>query len=66
MSENFNSGKRCENTAALTYDPALGDPEHDVGRNTPFDALPDDWVCPVCGKGKWAFEADEESENSCI
>ena len=48
------------------YDPALGDPEHDVGRNTPFDALPDDCVCPVCGKGKWAFEADEESENSCI
>lgn len=22
------------------YDPVLGDPEHDVGRNTPFDALP--------------------------
>ena len=39
------------------YDPVLGDPEHDVGRNTPFDALPDDWVCPVCGRGKWAFEA---------
>ena len=32
------------------YDPVLGDPEHNVGRNTPFDALPDDWVCPVCGK----------------
>ena len=32
------------------YDPVLGDPEHDVGRNTPFDALPDDWVCPVCGR----------------
>lgn len=38
------------------YDPALGDPEHNVGLNTSFDDLPDDWVCPFCGKGKWAFE----------
>lgn len=28
------------------YDPVSGDPEHNVGRYTPFDALPDDWVCP--------------------
>ena len=21
-----------------------------------FSDLPDDWVCPVCGEGKWAFE----------
>ena len=46
------------------YDPVLGDPEHDVGRNTPFDALPDDWVCPVCGRGKWAFEAMKEQKTS--
>ena len=32
------------------YDPVSGDPEHNVGRYTPFDALPDDWVCPVCGR----------------
>ena len=31
------------------YDPVSGDPEHNVGRYTPFDALPGDWVCPVCG-----------------
>lgn len=38
------------------YDPVLGDPEHDIGRSTSFDDLPVDWVCPVCGEGKWAFE----------
>ena len=38
------------------YDPVSGDPEHNVGRYTPFDALPDDWVCPVCGRGKWDFK----------
>lgn len=42
------------------YDPVSGDPEHNVGRYTPFDALPDDWVCPVCGRGKWAFDAMKE------
>ena len=28
------------------YDPVSGDPEHNVGRYTPFDALPDDWYVP--------------------
>ena len=27
-----------------------------------FDALPDDYVCPVCGAGKEVFEASEEAE----
>lgn len=38
-----------------TYDPALGDPEHGIAPGTPFESLPDDWVCPVCGAGKDAF-----------
>ncbi|MBQ1656053.1 MAG: rubredoxin [Bacteroidales bacterium] len=25
----------------------------------PFDKLPDDWVCPLCGVGKELFEPDE-------
>ncbi len=25
-----------------------------------FDSLPEDWVCPVCGAGKSAFEPVEE------
>lgn len=48
------------------YDPVLGDPEHNVGRNTPFDALPDDWVCPVCGKGNGLSKPMKNPKNSCI
>ncbi len=38
------------------YDPEQGDPDNDVKPGTPFDQVPDDWVCPVCGAGKEAFE----------
>ena len=31
------------------YDPAVGDPDGGID-------IPDDWVCPVCGLGKDAFE----------
>ncbi len=30
------------------YDPAAGDPDNGVAANTPFDALPSDWACPLC------------------
>lgn len=40
------------------YDPALGDPENGVKANTPFDKVPEDWVCPLCGVGKSEFEAE--------
>ncbi len=38
------------------YDPAAGDPDNGVPPGTPFESLPDDWVCPICGAGKDAFE----------
>jgi rubredoxin len=38
------------------YDPAVGDPAADIPPDTPFEELPDDWVCPVCGLGKDTFE----------
>lgn len=41
------------------YDPAEGDPDSSVAPNTPFENLPDDWVCPVCGATKDAFEKEE-------
>lgn len=34
------------------YDPAIGDPEHAVPPGLAFDDLPDDWVCPNCGRAK--------------
>ena len=54
--------KKWQCTACTyVYDPAVGDPENGVPAGTAFDALPDDWVCPVCGVGKDMFEelADE-------
>jgi rubredoxin len=41
------------------YDPVGGDPDNDVAPGTPFEALPDDWVCPDCGVGKDMFEKVE-------
>jgi rubredoxin len=38
------------------YDPAAGDPGSGVKPGTAFEALPADWVCPVCGAGKEDFE----------
>jgi len=40
------------------YDPAIGDPENGVAPNTPFEKLPQDWVCPVCGAAKDQFEPE--------
>jgi len=42
------------------YDPELGDPEGGIAPGTPFEELPEDWVCPVCGAGKGEFEEMEE------
>lgn len=38
------------------YDPEKGDPESNIAPGTPFEDLPDDWVCPVCGAAKSDFE----------
>jgi len=37
------------------YDPAQGDPDSNIPAGTPFEKLPDDWVCPVCGATKDQF-----------
>ncbi len=37
------------------YDPDEGDPEGGIVVGTPFEDLPEDWVCPVCGAEKAAF-----------
>lgn len=41
------------------YDPEVGDPENGIAAGTSFDELPEDWVCPLCGLGKDAFEQVE-------
>lgn len=40
------------------YDPAEGDPEHGIAPGTPWEDVPEDWECPVCGMGKDGFEAE--------
>lgn len=37
------------------YDEAEGMPEHGIAPGTPFDAIPDDWICPDCGVTKDDF-----------
>ncbi|MCD6362921.1 MAG: rubredoxin [Synergistetes bacterium] len=41
------------------YDPEKGDPDAGIKPGTPFEKLPDDWFCPVCGAGKDQFEKEE-------
>ena len=41
------------------YDPTEGDPDNGVEPGTPFEDIPDDWTCPVCGATKDQFEKEE-------
>ncbi|MBN2534596.1 MAG: rubredoxin [Spirochaetales bacterium] len=45
---------RCD-ICGYVYDPAKGDPDNDISPGTPFEDLPDDWVCPECGASKDDF-----------
>lgn len=38
------------------YDPEIGDPDSGIAPGTPFEDIPEDWVCPVCGATKDLFE----------
>jgi len=44
----------CE-PCGYIYDPQLGDPDSGIPAGTPFEELPEDWVCPICGLGKDVF-----------
>jgi flavin reductase (DIM6/NTAB) family NADH-FMN oxidoreductase RutF/rubredoxin len=49
---------RCT-VCGYIYDPELGDPDGGIKPGTPFEEIPDDWVCPVCGAAKTDFEKEE-------
>jgi rubredoxin len=40
------------------YDPEFGDPDSGIKPGTPFEDIPDDWVCPLCGVSKSDFEVE--------
>ncbi len=43
-----------------TYDPEEGDPHSGIPPGTPFEDIPDDWSCPVCGVSKDSFKKLKE------
>ena len=49
---------RCR-ICGYIYDPEKGDPDGGIPPGTPFEELPDDWYCPICGASKDAFEPVE-------
>ena len=49
---------RCT-LCGYVYDPEEGDMDHGINPGTPFEDLPEDWECPLCGVGKDNFEPDE-------
>ena len=42
------------------YDPQEGDPDNGINPGTPFEDLPEDWLCPICFVGKDQFEPLDE------
>ena len=49
---------KCK-VCGYVYDPELGDPDGGIKPGTPFEKIPDDWTCPVCGAAKTEFERME-------
>lgn len=62
----FASAKRMQNLkyrcviCNYIYDPAIGDPDGGIAPGTPFEKIPDNWVCPVCGADKSQFVPNED------
>lgn len=52
------SDEKYECPCGYVYDPELGDPDNGVAPGTPWEDVPEDWVCPVCGLGKDAFNEE--------
>ena len=53
------SGKYVCKVCGYVYDPAKGDPDGGIAPGTPFEALPDTWVCPICNAPKSEFEKED-------
>jgi rubredoxin len=49
----------CE-VCGYVYDPEVGDPDGGIPAGTPFENIPENWVCPLCGVGKSQFEIVQE------
>ncbi len=47
----------CE-VCGYVYDPNRGDPERGIAPGTPFEELPENWTCPICGASKDMFSEE--------
>lgn len=61
---------RCR-VCGYVYSPLRGEPQHGIPAGTPFEDLPEDYVCPICGiqgRGKigtWGFDEWEPTKYLC-
>ncbi|AUT01997.1 rubrerythrin [Nostoc sp. CENA543] len=59
-SDDPNTRKWICRQCSMIYDPVIGDPDSGIAPGTPFEAIPDDWQCPICGATKKTFIPLEE------
>ena len=55
------SGKWICKQCSMIYDPTEGDPDSGIAAGTPFEEIPDDWHCPICGASKKSFVPYQEA-----
>jgi rubredoxin len=53
--EESNDKFLCE-ACPYIYDPEKGDPEGGILPGTPFEDIPDEWLCPICKLDKTNFK----------
>ena len=44
------------------HNPKKGDPDSGIDPGTHFEAIPNDWSCPICGVRKFNFAPYREAE----
>ena len=52
------SAKYHCNVCGYVYDPDAGDPDNGIKPGTPFEELPETWMCPICNAPKSEFSKD--------
>lgn len=46
------------NVCGYVYDEETGDPDNGIAPGTPWENVPEDFTCPLCGVGKDEFSAE--------
>ncbi len=49
---------RCE-VCGYVYDESSGIPEDGIAPGTPWEQVPEDWICPECEASKEAFTLED-------